>query len=89
MALFYLLLGVTIPILHFAQQPVAAWSFSLAFGFAMGGDYMLIPLVTAECFGATSLGKLLMTYESLGNKRYETRIPINNLVLTGFSFRRL
>ena len=59
MALFYLLLGATIPILHFAQQPVAAWSFSLAFGFAMGADYMLIPLVTAECFGTGSLGKLL------------------------------
>jgi MFS family permease len=59
MALFYLLLGATIPILHFAQQPVATWSFALAFGFAMGADYMLIPLVTAECFGTGSLGKLL------------------------------
>jgi MFS family permease len=59
MALFYLLLGATIPILHFAQRPVAAWGFALAFGFAMGADYMLIPLVTAECFGTASLGKLL------------------------------
>jgi MFS family permease len=59
MALFYLLLGATIPILHFAQRPVAAWSFAVAFGFAMGADYMLIPLVTAECFGTASLGKLL------------------------------
>jgi len=25
----------------------------------MGADYMLIPLVTSECFGTTSLGKLL------------------------------
>ena len=25
----------------------------------MGADYMLIPLVVAECFGAASLGKLL------------------------------
>ena len=25
----------------------------------MGADYMLIPLVTAECFGTESLGKLL------------------------------
>ena len=25
----------------------------------MGADYMLIPLVTAECFGTASLGKLL------------------------------
>jgi MFS family permease len=33
--------------------------FGLVFGFAMGADYMLIPLVTAECFGIVSLGKLL------------------------------
>jgi hypothetical protein len=46
-------------LLHFAQRPVAAWSFALAFGFAMGADYMLIPFVTAECFGTASLGKLL------------------------------
>jgi MFS family permease len=25
----------------------------------MGADYMLIPLVTAECFGTRSLGKIL------------------------------
>jgi len=25
----------------------------------MGADYMLIPLVTAECFGTAALGKLL------------------------------
>ena len=31
----------------------------MTFGFAMGADYMLIPLVTADCFGLPSLGKLL------------------------------
>jgi MFS family permease len=31
----------------------------MAFGFAMGADYMLIPLVTAECFGIGSLAKIL------------------------------
>jgi hypothetical protein len=59
MALFCLLLGATIPIRHFAQQPVGAWGFCLAFGFAMGADYMLIPLVAAKCFGTGLLGKLL------------------------------
>ena len=59
MALFYLLIGASIPILFLAHQPIAAWSFAIAFGFAVGADYMLIPLVTAECFGIASLGKLL------------------------------
>ena len=59
MTLFYALLGVAIPILFLARQPLAAFTFALIFGFSMGADYMLIPLVTAECFGVKSLGKLL------------------------------
>jgi len=55
MALFYLFLGGSIPLLFIAHQPVAAWAFALAFGFALGADYMLIPLVTTECFGIGSL----------------------------------
>ncbi len=59
MALFYCLLGAAIPLLFFAAKPSAAAAFAIVFGFSMGADYMLIPLVTAECFGVTSLGKLL------------------------------
>jgi MFS transporter, OFA family, oxalate/formate antiporter len=59
MATFYLVLALAIPLLFVARYPVAAWSFAIVFGFAMGADYMLIPLVTAECFGLATLGKLL------------------------------
>jgi MFS family permease len=59
MALFYLLIGGSIPMLFLADHIVAAWSFAIIFGFAMGADYMLIPLVAAECFGVRSLGRLL------------------------------
>ncbi|MGH9617994.1 MAG: MFS transporter, partial [Acidobacteriaceae bacterium] len=59
MALFYLILGGSIPLLYLAHQPLAAYGFGIAFGFCMGADYMLIPLVTADCFGLASLGKLL------------------------------
>jgi len=59
MAAFYLLVGVTIPLLFMAHHPAAAWSFAVVFGFALGADYMLIPLITAECFGTGSLAKLL------------------------------
>ncbi len=59
MALFYLALGLAIPLLFLVQQPAAVWGFALLFGFAMGADYMLIPLVTADCFGLSALGKLL------------------------------
>ncbi len=59
MALFYLVLGVSIPLLYLARQPIAAFAFAVTFGFSMGADYMLIPLVTADRFGLGSLGKLL------------------------------
>jgi len=59
MALFYFVLAASIPLLFLARQPAALWAFALVFGFAMGADYMLIPLVTAECFGLAALGKLL------------------------------
>jgi MFS family permease len=59
MALFYLLIGVSIFLLAWPHSPAVLWTFAVVFGFSMGADYMLIPLVTAECFGTASLGKLL------------------------------
>ncbi|MGH9432813.1 MAG: MFS transporter, partial [Terriglobia bacterium] len=59
MALFYLALGLSIPLLFLARQPILVAAFVIIFGFAMGADYMLIPLITAECFGLKALGKLL------------------------------
>ena len=59
MALFYGTLSVSILLLNFAHYPPAIWAFAAVFGFSMGADYMLIPLVAAECFGTASLGKLL------------------------------
>ncbi len=59
MALFYIILASSIPLLFLAGRPAALWSFAVIFGFAMGADYMLIPLVAADCFGLKALGKLL------------------------------
>jgi sugar phosphate permease len=59
MALFYLALALAIPLLFAAPRHGGVWGFALLFGFAMGADYMLIPLVTADCFGLPALGRLL------------------------------
>jgi MFS family permease len=59
MAFFYISLSAAVLLLGFSHQPAFIWIFALIFGFSMGADYMLIPLVTAECFGTASLGKLL------------------------------
>jgi len=57
MALFYFLIGAAVLLLGVAHGPVALWVFTVAFGFSMGADYMLIPLVVAECFGDCVLRK--------------------------------
>jgi MFS family permease len=59
MALFYGTLSLSVLLLNVAHYPAAIWVFVAVFGFSMGADYMLVPLVAAECFGTFSLGKLL------------------------------
>jgi MFS family permease len=59
MALFYGVLSLSILLLGISHRPATIWAFVLLFGFSMGADYMLIPLVAAECFGTASLGKIL------------------------------
>jgi MFS family permease len=59
MALFYLTLALAIPLLFLHHQVRAVEGFAILFGFAMGADYMLIPLVAVDCFGLSALGKIL------------------------------
>ncbi len=59
MALFYLTLALAIPMLVLDRRARVVMGFAILFGFAMGADYMLIPLVAADCFGLSSLGKIL------------------------------
>jgi len=59
MALFYLALALAIPLLYLHRRAPAVLAFAIVFGFAMGADYMLIPLVAADCFGLSALGKIL------------------------------
>jgi len=59
MALFYLTLALAVPLLFLHHQTRAVIGFAVLFGFAMGADYMLIPLVAVDCFGLSALGKIL------------------------------
>jgi MFS family permease len=59
MTFFYFLIGASVFLLVNPQSSGLLWTFTIIFGFSMGADYMLIPLVTAECFGTAALGKLL------------------------------
>jgi len=59
MAIFYFLIGVSMFLLAYPQSTTAVLAFAMVFGFSMGADYMLIPLVVSENFGTASLGKIL------------------------------
>ena len=59
MLLIYTLVAAAIPLLLLAQSPQTIYVFAIVFGIALGGDYMIIPLMTAEIFGTQVLGTLL------------------------------
>jgi MFS family permease len=54
-----LMVAAGILLLYFSAASSAVYMFAFIFGFGMGADYMLIPLMTAECFGLGSLGRLM------------------------------
>jgi MFS family permease len=59
MLLIYVLVGASIPLLLAGRFPAALYGFAAVFGIGLGGDYMIVPLMTAELFGMQILGRLL------------------------------
>jgi Na+/melibiose symporter-like transporter len=59
MLLIYLLVAGAIPFLFLTGSPVLMYAFAILFGVGLGGDYMIIPLITAEIFDARLLGRLM------------------------------
>jgi MFS family permease len=61
MLVTYVIVAISIPLLFLItpQQPNFVYIFAICFGFALGADYMLIPLMAADQFGLASLGKAM------------------------------
>jgi sugar phosphate permease len=59
MLLIYLLIAAAIPLLLAAKSQIVMYVFAAIFGIGLGGDYMIVPLMTAEIFGVQVLGRLL------------------------------
>ena len=59
MLLTYLLVAAGIPFLFLGRTPLSLYASAAVFGVGLGGDYMIIPLMTAEIFGMRVLGRLL------------------------------
>lgn len=59
MMLIYGLVAASIPLLYFADVPGVIYIFAFSFGVALGGDYMIIPLMAAELFGVKVMGRVM------------------------------
>jgi MFS family permease len=59
MLVIYLFVAAAIPLLFVASLKGAMYVFAVIFGIGLGGDYMIIPLMTAEIFGVRLLGRLM------------------------------
>jgi MFS family permease len=59
MVLIYLIVAGAIPFLFASGSPPMMYAFAVLFGIGLGGDYMIVPLITAEIFDVALLGRLL------------------------------
>lgn len=71
----YFIVAATIPLLLMVRPPQTPYAFALLFGFAMGTDYMLIPLMAADQFGVNSLGRAMAVI-----------LPVNTIGQTWFPY---
>ncbi len=59
MTVTYFVVAASIPLLLTVKPPTQPYLFAIVFGFAMGADYMLIPLMAAEQFGVNTLSRAM------------------------------
>lgn len=59
MLLIYLLVAAGIPFLFLSANPLVLAVAAAVFGIGLGGDFMIIPLMTAEIFDIKILGRLM------------------------------
>jgi sugar phosphate permease len=68
MILIFSLVAGSIPLLHVADQGGIIYLFAFIFGIGLGGDYMIIPLMSAELFGVRIMGRIMgiiLTFDGL------------------------
>ena len=59
MTITYFIVAASIPLLLGVKPSTSPVLFAIVFGFAMGADYMLIPLMAARQFGVNSLARAM------------------------------
>ena len=73
----YFLVAATIPMLLTVSPSRSPVAFAVLFGFGMGADYMLIPLMAAEQFGVNTLARAMAIL-----------LPVNTIGQTWFPVLR-
>ncbi|MGA2742262.1 MAG: MFS transporter, partial [Bryobacteraceae bacterium] len=71
----YFLVAATIPALLTVSPTRSPVAFAVLFGFGMGADYMLIPLMAAEQFGVNTLARSMAIL-----------LPVNTIGQTWFPY---
>ncbi len=73
----YFIVAATIPLMLAVRpgQDILLYAFAVLFGFGMGADYMLIPLMAAEQFGVNSLARAMAVI-----------LPVNTIGQTWFPY---
>jgi MFS family permease len=59
MLTIYALVALTVPLLYLAPSLGTLQLAAIAFGIGLGGDYMIIPLMAAELYGLSRLGRVM------------------------------
>ncbi len=71
MVITYVLVAMAIPLLLLVtpERPAYVYIFAILFGFALGADYMLIPLMAADQFGVPTLVRamgVILPFDTIG-----------------------
>jgi MFS family permease len=59
MIIIYAMVALSIPLLYASDTSGVIYIFAFLFGMALGGDYMIIPLMAAELFGVKVMGRVM------------------------------
>jgi len=59
MIIIYAMVALSIPLLYASDTSGIIYLFAFLFGMALGGDYMIIPLMAAELFGVKMMGRVM------------------------------
>ena len=59
MLMLFLFVAASIPLLLISDFPGRIYFFAILFGIGIGGNYMIIPLISADLFGVKALGRTM------------------------------